>query len=43
VIRAWLPTRAQFLRHTGRWVELTQGLLVGNCLESIRDDAWFLL
>jgi hypothetical protein len=30
-----------FMRHTGQWVELYQGLTVEKCLESIRDDPWF--
>src|SRR5258708_6034969 len=30
-----------FMRHTGQWVELYQGLTVEKCLETIRDDPWF--
>ena len=30
-----------FLRHTGRWVELYEGLSVDECLKAIRDDPWF--
>ena len=30
-----------FLRHTGQWVPLYQGLTVDQCLEAIRDDPWF--
>jgi hypothetical protein len=30
-----------FMRHTGQWVELYQGLTVDQCLEAIRDDPWF--
>jgi hypothetical protein len=30
-----------FLRHTGQWVELYEGLSVDECLTAIRDDPWF--
>ena len=30
-----------FMRHTGRWVELYQGLTLEESLDSIRDEAWF--
>ena len=30
-----------FMRCTGQWVPLHQGLTVGQCLEAIRDDSWF--
>jgi hypothetical protein len=32
-----------FMRHTGQWVELYQGLTPEKCLEAIRDDPWFQL
>jgi hypothetical protein len=31
-----------FLRHTGQWVELYDGLTVDECLTAIRDDPWFV-
>jgi hypothetical protein len=30
-----------FMRHTGEWVPLHQGLSLDQALESIRDDPWF--
>jgi hypothetical protein len=30
-----------FMRHTGRWVELYNGLSVDECLKAIKDDPWF--
>jgi hypothetical protein len=30
-----------FMRHTGQWVELYEGLTVDECLTAIRDDPWF--
>src|SRR5262249_28331292 len=30
-----------YMRHTGQWFELHQGLTVDQCLEAIRDDPWF--
>jgi hypothetical protein len=30
-----------FMRHTGQWVPLYQGLTLDQCLEAIRDDPWF--
>jgi len=30
-----------FMRHTGRWVELYEGLSVDECLKAIKDDPWF--
>jgi len=30
-----------FMRYTGQWVELYQGLTVEECLDAIRDDPWF--
>jgi hypothetical protein len=30
-----------FMRHTGQWVPLHQGLTLDQCLEAIRDDPWF--
>ena len=32
-----------FMRHTGQWVELYQGLSIDECLTNIRDDAFFTL
>jgi hypothetical protein len=29
------------VRHTGRWVQLYEGLTVDECLKAIRDDPWF--
>ena len=31
-----------FMRHTGKWVELYQGQTLDECLDSIRDDPWFM-
>jgi hypothetical protein len=31
-----------FMRHTGQWVPLFEGLTLDKCLEAIRDDPWFL-
>ncbi len=31
-----------FMRHTGQWVPLHQGLTLDQCLEAIRDDPWFM-
>jgi hypothetical protein len=30
-----------FFRHTGKWFPIFQALTVDECLEAIRDDAWF--
>jgi len=30
-----------FMRHTGKWVELYDGLSVADCMKTIRDDPWF--
>ncbi len=30
-----------FMRHTGQWVELYEGLTVDECLKAIKDDPWF--
>jgi hypothetical protein len=30
-----------FMRHTGQWVPLHQGLTLDQCLEAVRDDPWF--
>jgi hypothetical protein len=30
-----------FMRHTGQWVPLYQGLTLDQSLEAIRDDPWF--
>ena len=30
-----------FMRHTGQWVELYEGLSVDECLQAIRNDPWF--
>jgi hypothetical protein len=31
-----------FMRHTGQWVPLHQGLTLEQCLVAIRDDPWFI-
>ena len=31
-----------FMRYTGQWIELYEGLTVEQCLETIRDDPWFI-
>ena len=31
-----------FMRHTGHWVELFLGKTLDECVESIRDDPWFI-
>ena len=30
-----------FMRHTGQWVQLYEGLSVDECLQAIRNDPWF--
>lgn len=30
-----------FMRHTGEWIELYQGLSLDECLQAIRDDPFF--
>jgi hypothetical protein len=30
-----------FMRHTGQWVPLYQGVTLDQCLEAIRNDPWF--
>jgi hypothetical protein len=30
-----------FMRHTGQWVRLYEGLGVDECMKAIRDDPWF--
>jgi hypothetical protein len=30
-----------FMRHTGQWVQLFEGLTLEKCLKAIRDDPWF--
>lgn len=30
-----------FMRHTGQWVPLYQGLTLDQCLKAIGDDPWF--
>jgi hypothetical protein len=30
-----------FMRHTGQWVQLYDGLSVDECLQAIRNDPWF--
>ena len=32
-----------FMRHTGKWVQLFDGLTVDECVTAIRDDYWFQL
>ena len=31
-----------FMRHTGQWVRLYDGLSVDECLAAIRDEPWFV-
>ncbi len=31
-----------FMRHTGQWVQLFEGLTVDECMTAIKDDPWFL-
>jgi hypothetical protein len=31
-----------FMRHTGEWVELYEGLTVDECMKAIMDDPWFV-
>jgi hypothetical protein len=31
-----------FMRHTGQWWPLHQGLTLEQCLEAVRDDPWFM-
>jgi hypothetical protein len=31
-----------FQRHTGQWIDLYTGLPLEKCLETIRDDPWFI-
>jgi hypothetical protein len=31
-----------FQRHTGQWIELYEGLPLQECLDTIRDDPWFI-
>ena len=31
-----------FMRHTGQWFELYPSLPLDQCLETIRDDPWFI-
>jgi hypothetical protein len=31
-----------FQRHTGQWIELYEGLPLRECLETIRDNSWFI-
>jgi hypothetical protein len=31
-----------FMRHTGKWVALYNGLNVDECLKAIQDDPWFV-
>ncbi len=30
-----------YMRHTGRWVEVYDGLSLNKCMEAIQDDPWF--
>jgi hypothetical protein len=32
-----------FQRYTGQWIELSEGLSLQKCLETIRDNPWFIL
>ena len=31
-----------FMRHTGKWVALYNGLTADECLKAIQDDPWFM-
>ncbi len=31
-----------FMRHTGEWVELYDGISVDDCMKAIQDDPWFV-
>jgi|SRR5579884_378612 len=31
-----------FQRHTGQWIDLYHGLSLQQCLETVRDDPWFM-
>ncbi len=31
-----------FMRHTGEWVGIYDGLSVDECMQAIRDDPWFV-
>ena len=31
-----------FMRHTGKWVALFNGLSVNDCMKAIQDDPWFM-
>ena len=31
-----------FIRHTGEWVEVYDGISVDDCMKAIRDDPWFV-
>jgi hypothetical protein len=31
-----------FMRHTGQWVKLYEGLSLDECIKAIRDDPWFV-
>ena len=31
-----------FMRHTGEWVGLYDGISVDNCMKAIHDDPWFV-
>jgi len=31
-----------FMRHTGKWVALFQGISVDECMKAIQDDPWFM-
>jgi hypothetical protein len=31
-----------FMRHTGQWAELCEGVTVDECMTAIRDDPWFV-
>jgi hypothetical protein len=30
-----------FMRYTGQWIEIHQGMTIEECLDAIRDDPWF--
>jgi hypothetical protein len=30
-----------FMRHTGQWVELEQGLTMAQCFQSLREESFY--
>jgi hypothetical protein len=31
-----------YMRHTGEWIELEQGLTVDKCLKAIKEDPYYI-